>query len=280
MPKINLVCRVCQEKFERYPSQVLDVNKVCCSKSCNIIWLKENFSGNKNPNAGKKWSVEKRLKLSLHVKEQMKDPERRKICGNANRGKKFSTDRIKRMNQNRTFDSYSHPHSFESKQKISLKSKAKFTPNFKAKFRQTMEKKGFWIPKKDKHPYKLYCEQANWIEKMFDLRLCGIEFLEKLGVFNARSNRSGVVRDHRYSRREGFREEVFPELLRHPVNCQIITHSQNVSKSRKGIGTDCSLSRIELFKLIQEYKDSWSEHSKCLELIQLYEKGERYGKGE
>lgn len=117
---------------------------------------------------------------------------------------------------------------------------------------------------------------SNWIEKMFDKIKDEkqIKLLKEKGVFNVYTNNKGVVRDHIFMRYSGFKQGVFPEILRHPCNCQIITHGQNISKEYKKDNQTLE----ELFEKIINYNKDWKEQNKCLKLIQEYQKGKRYKK--
>ena len=95
--------------------------------------------------------------------------------------------------------------------------------------------------------------------------------LESNGIFNSFTNINGCVRDHRVSRFTGFKEGVFPEILRHPANCQLITHSHNSSKREKS-----SLSITALFEKIKQHNKSWIEQDFVIDLITRYETGERF----
>lgn len=92
-------------------------------------------------------------------------------------------------------------------------------------------------------------------------------------MFNCRKNIGGVVRDHIYSRMSGFKNKVFPEILRHPCNCQILLHSDNIKK-QDGITLN------ELFNKIKKYKGTWKEHKLCLTLIKRFENGETWKRKE
>jgi len=71
---------------------------------------------------------------------------------------------------------------------------------------------------------------------------------------------------------------VFPEIIRHPANCQIITHSNNIKKSLKNNDSDITL--VQLFNRIINWKDDYFEHSLCINLINDYNNGNRYNKKE
>lgn len=97
---------------------------------------------------------------------------------------------------------------------------------------------------------------------------------KKYGLFNSRSknmNLNGLVRDHKFSRRHGFDYRVFPEIIRHPVNCILIPHRNN---SGKGYASSISLN--ELFDSIFCYQKEWHEHQICIKLIDKYLEGERW----
>lgn len=49
---------------------------------------------------------------------------------------------------------------------------------------------------------------------------------------NKGNNLGGVSRDHMYSVKDGFENDVPPELLAHPANCKLVIHSENSSKNR------------------------------------------------
>lgn len=70
--------------------------------------------------------------------------------------------------------------------------------------------------------------------------------------------------------------KVFPEILRHPENCDIILHGENVRKHHnKNTKTD-SLSLEELFDNIKNSSFEWKEQKLCLKLIKLYEQQHRW----
>ena len=61
------------------------------------------------------------------------------------------------------------------------------------------------------------------------------ELVKKHGWYspsNKGNNLGGVSRDHMYSVKDGFENNVPPEILSHPANCRLIIHNENVSKHR------------------------------------------------
>ena len=59
--------------------------------------------------------------------------------------------------------------------------------------------------------------------------------IEKYGWYspsNKKNNLGGISRDHMYSVKEGFENNVNPDLLSHPANCKLLIHNDNVSKHK------------------------------------------------
>lgn len=103
------------------------------------------------------------------------------------------------------------------------------------------------------------------------------DLLETFGIYNSYSNTKGVVRDHRFSRQSGFELGVFPEILRHIENCEILEHSKNI---RKRFKEKDSLSIDDLFKRIENTNHKWEEQELCLALIKEYKNGKRWKRKE
>ncbi len=161
------------------------------------------------------------------------------------------------------------------KENVGKKSKEKFTPEYKLKQRKIMEERGIWIPLSQKSDWKIYTKEANWIARMWDIIPNGLNLIDEFGVFS-RKNTKGIVRDHIYSRKSGFQNGVFPVLLRHPVNCNIITHADNVKKKTSRYIDKDGHSLYELFDKIRNYDLHWIEQNLCLSKIEEYENGKRW----
>lgn len=111
---------------------------------------------------------------------------------------------------------------------------------------------------------------------MFDLVEDKNNLLKDIGVFNCKTNKNGIVRDHMYSRHTGFNNNVFPEILRHPCNCQLLTNKDNVRKALSNSVNSDAITLEELFERITIYKKEWFEQEKVLMLIEKYKACERY----
>jgi len=167
-------------------------------------------------------------------------------------------------------------HTEENKKLIGLKSKNKFKSNdFIKRFRKTMEERGLWLPENKINDFIYYNYLSNWKEKMFDLPVDGHELLTENKLFNSKKCSDGIVRDHKFSRKNGFIFKVYPEILRHPANCELMLNSKNISK-----GISSSITIEELISRIILYKYDWYEQDLCIVLIDKYNKGERYDRND
>jgi len=105
----------------------------------------------------------------------------------------------------------------------------------------------------------------------------GIEKLKNNKLYSKlKRNSNSLVRDHMFGRYNGFKLGVFPEILRHPANCQIISHSENMKKSKSKNDTIITLEY--LFERIINWGDEYFEQKKCIQLISEYNNGGRYCK--
>ena len=81
-----------------------------------------------------------------------------------------------------------------------------------------------------------------------------LELSKEHGLYTAKNkgnNINGVVRDHIYSVKDGFINNVDPYLLAHPANCNIIKHIDNCKKnSKSNISLDELLQKINDFKTL------------------------------
>jgi len=273
--KIVVSCFVCGKTWLKYRSQ-LRLNQRCyCSPEHKTEDYRIRFKGKNNPNFENKWSEDKKIQQSKTVSELMKDPLLRFKAGTANRGKKFNQTRIDNMFRDRT-PRIGWKHDEETLKIIGFKSAAKFTPEYKKRQRELFEKNGYWIPLEEKSIYDLYFKEASWVKSMWNIIEDSRELLKNLNVFHPRKNSKGVVRDHRYGRQSGCREGVFPIILRHPCNCEILTHSENVKKKKGRYVDHNSISLSELFELIRSFRGEWFEHEETLIAIQDYETGKRW----
>jgi hypothetical protein len=267
-------CSYCNAELKR--SKI--AKNVFCNARCKGNWQKENLKGEKNPMFRHEYSDEYKKRRSELTKKQMENPNQRYLAGTANRGKTFDAERRLIMSQGMQ-GHIGVMHTDDTKDIIGKKSSAKFTDEYKERMRKQNYAAGIWIDPLVKNEYKLYCEFANWQQRMFDIVSEGIDKLNAYGVFHMKHNVKGVVRDHMYGRKSGFDNGVFPEILRHPANCQIIQHGDNVSKNfKKKECRDSIITVDQLFERILTWENYWHEQENCVDLIYRYQHGERYDK--
>lgn len=95
--------------------------------------------------------------------------------------------------------------------------------------------------------------------------------LETISIFNSFTNLSGCESDHKFSRMDGFINDIFSEILRNSTNCQLLTHFDNSSKREKSC-----ITKEELFREIRCYDKHWQEQEIILNLIDRYESEEEF----
>ena len=183
--------------------------------------------------------------------------------------KKLATEKEKRAN------GYKRTVSEDGRQRMGIASSKKFTEEYKLRIRKIFETAGKWTPIEQVEDYELYYKLANWKNQPITDYTVGVELLKDFPMFSKMQRSStSLVRDHMYSRKKGFYDKVFPEILRHPANCQIMHHVDNFNKGKRK--DDCSITLDELFNRIKSWPIPYVEQEKCLNLIVQYQNGERY----
>lgn len=189
----------------------------------------------------------------------------RHSVGNANRGKKFDDARINKMHAHRPPSSYGHPQSEERKIQIGKESSERWKdPIFRKcvieKGSATKEAKGLIVPRKYLTSWKFYWREANWIS--------GFIYCKEKNL-----HLKGLCRDHIVGRKQGFLLGIFPEILRHPLNCQVITLSENSKKARN---TADEKQPDILIEKILNYMGNYPQHEHAKFLAEEYLKGKRW----
>lgn len=92
--------------------------------------------------------------------------------------------------------------------------------------------------RKDKDEFLIYKSDASFKFSLNDYPdAFDFSLIEKHGWYSPsnskKPNIGGVSRDHMISVKEGFRLDIDPKLLSHPANCQLMIHSDNISKNKK-----------------------------------------------
>jgi len=197
-----------------------DCRKIFCSKSCSASFNNKNKKGKFKKifsEKGKKNMREalyKRLKICDTYSEYIKNPKSCKECG------KYLIFK-KRIN--------------------------KFC---------SMDCKNMYY-KKIKTSYQKYYKDCQ-----FDFRISDypnefeINLIEKYDWYKAKNygdNLNGVSRDHMISINYGFKNNIDPKIIKHPANCSLMLHNDNVKKNYR-----CSLTLDELLLKIYKWNKKYN----------------------
>lgn len=268
----TLICKGCVSELLTTPYHFIRRKDTYECKSCIN-------KGERNNNFNKKWDDEKKKKQSDLIKSKV-DDEYRKKAGTGMKGKGWKPESIekriltlKKMKD----DGYVRPKiSDETRLKIGIKSKEKFNKEYLDKVRKMNEENGNWIPIEVKPDYIFYRGISNWVGQVITENIINYNLLKTNKLYDKERNSDNLVRDHMYSRRNGFDNGVYPEIIRHPANCQLISHRDNILKSKKI--DDSVISLDELFNRIRGYELPYFDQENCLSLIDKYLGGGRYDK--
>jgi hypothetical protein len=275
--KVN--CSNCGKEIEKSPCFVKRSKNLYCNHECRISHMGEILKGENNPNFGKKWNPERKRKQSEIIKSKV-DDEYRSNASKGMRGKKVSEE-VKEKRKKTRLEKYGKYNpgfkmSEDTKKIIGEKSKEKFTTEFKKKQYDKMVEMGYWFKKEDLDPYYFYRELSNWKCNVLDYNMQDIEKVNKIGFYNGKTNKKGLVRDHKFSRKSGFEMLVFPEIIRHPINCEFISHGENIRKKQSKEINDDSIDLDQLFNMIELFDSAYPEQIICLDKIKEYRSGKRY----
>ena len=80
-------------------------------------------------------------------------------------------------------------------------------------------------------------------------RINGYDLFIKNGIYNHRDNPNGVVKDHMVSKKFGFDNNIDPQIIGHPANCEFLTNSDNCRKNYY-----CSITLEELMRRIELWR--------------------------
>jgi len=100
--------------------------------------------------------------------------------------------------------------------------------------------------------YKIRCK-FNFDVKNYP-NLLTLELIEQHGWYSAKNkkdNPNGISRDHKFSVKQGFLENVDPYYISHPVNCALTPHTINQRKY-----TNCSITLEQLVVQVNEFDNS------------------------
>lgn len=89
-----------------------------------------------------------------------------------------------------------------------------------------------------------------------------LDLIAKHGMYSAKNkedNPNGITRDHMISVKYGFDNHIPPEIVRHPANCRLITHMENMKKNRR-----CILTIEQLSERIKSWDEKYAPIAKLV----------------
>ncbi len=222
MGKIKCYCVICDSFIGEYYPSV---TRKTCSLKCKGELFGKTHTGKNNPNYRHGKCIENRCKECNRLIDarSIRCQKCRAIYNNSFLGKTH-TDKTKKI--------------------IGKKSSEKFTTEYLERVRKVFEERGVWIPRDKLSKYTLYYRECEWDKKVPSTK----DFHK--------------TRHHRYSRFDGFKNNINPLIMKHPVNCRVINRIENIS-----IGNKSEITKEELYKMIRKYNGEWSRHQECLVLV-------------
>jgi hypothetical protein len=108
---------------------------------------------------------------------------------------------------------------------------------------------------KTKYQYGYQCRFNFSISQYSDWFVGASELIKEYGWYSTpgsrkgKRNTNGISRDHLYSVSDGFKNNVDPNILAHPANCRLVSHTENQKKRAKSLITlDELMLRIQNFE--------------------------------
>ena len=108
------------------------------------------------------------------------------------------------------------------------------------KIRKKHEEKGLWIPLDKLSEMEIYYRNVSSFTNE-SIRLFGEDILS-LSSFDMGQGKGKFTIDHMFSKKQGFMQNIPPQIIGSIVNLEIIEHSLNSSKR-----SDCSISKELLY---------------------------------
>lgn len=167
------------------------------------------------------------------------------------------SEKIKKKIASGEFIPHKKTYTYITKECLKCKSYMTVVPSSNKKYCRKECSPIFLRPPPDKNSlayYRISCKFT------FNLSLYPEEFdfelLKKHGYYsptNKNNNINGVSRDHMFSIRDGFDKKISPEIMKHPANCKLLLHKENISKHKNS-----SISYEELLEKIKSWDEKYN----------------------
>ena len=233
-------CKYCQQTFENINPRVFSNHVRWCTK--NITNGDKGKSKISSANKLPRITIEKQCKKcgSLFTVERI-----------IKNGKPSISKKEKQYCCRSCGNSHHIVHSKETRQKISkalIKKETRIisclycdkeiiTRNATKKFCSIKCARKFHFKDIDKTTKEYYRLQCNFQFALSDFpNEFDFELINQYGWYKAKNhgnNLNGISRDHIISVDYGFKNNIDPNIIRHPANCQLLRHNDNVSKNSK-----------------------------------------------
>lgn len=106
--------------------------------------------------------------------------------------------------------------------------------------------------------YEIYRPRCNFNFNLSDYpNEFNFDLIREYGWYspsNKNNNLNGISRDHIYSVRDGFINNIDPKIISHPANCQLLIHKDNNSKNKKS-----EITINDLFLKIKEFDKKYNK---------------------
>lgn len=257
MKFVNVICKKCGKSFDKpkneYDRQVKNGRGYfLCNRSCSAgfgslkLKIKNETEYLQNP----KTCINcKSIILYNHRNNRYCTHKCASLYSQKNGGNRQYTDEDKKTISDKIKKYYEfHP---ELKKKINQRNCKECGTKNLEKRKQTCKA----CQEKYYRYYRPLCEfgfDVNKYPDEFDF-----EFIKKHGRYspkNKGNNLLGVSRDHLYCVKDGFKNKVNPDIIKHPANCKFVIHKENQQKYNTS-----SISLDDLLKKISEWNKKYED---------------------
>lgn len=261
--RIDVTCTHCGKPLKIKPGyyRKSKSKKFFCNRQCSGL---ENYRRTVSEETRKKMSIaamgEKNHQYTTGVTSD--HPAPCPICG----GKKAYNSKVcKKCNPNNHRAGCRIP--LKTRELMGKMDKASCTDERMKEYREMRIKKGHWKTTDEFSLVVLYHKYSVW--KFITSKIPAYQRDTKC-LFRLKR----VMKHHVYYKQTGFKNNVFPEILRHPCNCVLLSRDSHL-QLHKDVPTQDDASLQKLFNDIENYKHEWVHQEECLMLIKRYRNEER-----